>query len=80
MKNKWRSAATSPEELSLPDHHKSGLTDAISIDFATIPDYVRDELAATTLESVRSFLQQPGGRESLDARIAAKRRRTAAAN
>lgn len=78
MKNKWRSAA-SPEELSLPDHHKSGLTDAISIDFATIPDYVRDELAATTLESVRSFLQQPGRREMLDARKALKKLATATA-
>lgn len=45
---------------------------SIKIDFSTIPDYVRDELAAATLESIRSFLRQPGGREFLDSRKAAK--------
>lgn len=50
-----------------------GITDAIKIDFSTIPDYVRDELAEATLESVRAFLKQPGGREFLDAKKAEKK-------
>lgn len=48
-------------------------TDPIKIDFAAIPDYVREELAEATLESVRAFIRQPGGREFLDARKAAKK-------
>ncbi len=32
----------------------SGMTDTIKIDFAAIPDYVREELAEATLESVRA--------------------------
>ncbi len=51
----------------------SGMTDTIKIDFAAIPDYVREELAEATLESVRAFIRQPGGREFLDARKAAKK-------
>jgi hypothetical protein len=50
------------------DDHVGSLTDTIKIDFASVPNYVRDELAEATLESVRSFLRQPGGREFLDAR------------
>jgi hypothetical protein len=50
-----------------------GMTDTIKIDFAAIPDYVREELAEATLESVRAFIRQPGGREFLDARKAAKK-------
>lgn len=49
----------------------SGMTDTIKIDFAAIPDYVREDLAEATLESVRAFIRQPGGREFLDARKAA---------
>lgn len=64
MNDAQRTAAVHPE--------KCGLTNAIKIDFAAIPDHVREELAAATLESVRSFLQQPGGREFLDARKSAK--------
>ena len=50
-----------------------GMTDTVKIDFAAIPDYVREELAEATLESVREFIRQPGGREFLDARKAAKK-------
>lgn len=50
-----------------------GMTDTIKIDFTAIPDYVREELAEATLESVRAFIRQPGGREFLDARKAAKK-------
>ncbi|MCF8017794.1 MAG: hypothetical protein K9L62_00215 [Vallitaleaceae bacterium] len=66
MNEARRTAAVSPGE-------ENGLTDAIKIDFASIPDHVRDEVAAATLESVRSFLRQPGGRERLNARKAAKK-------
>ncbi len=65
MNDAQRTAAVHPEEC--------GLTNAIKIDFAVIPDHVREELAAATLESVRSFLQQPGGREFLDARKSSKK-------
>ena len=50
-----------------------GITDTIKIDFAAIPDYVREDLAEATLESVRAYIRQPGGREFLDARKAEKK-------
>ena len=49
------------------------LTDKSKIDTSLIPGEVRDRLAAATLEMVRGILRQPGGREALDARIAAMR-------
>lgn len=45
----------------------------VMIDFEAIPAFIRDDIAATTLECVRDFLRQPGGREFLDARIAAEK-------
>lgn len=48
------------------------LTDNIVIDLETIPNHVRDDLAATVFECVKDFLRQPGGREKLDAKKAAK--------
>lgn len=55
------------------------MTNTIKIDFAAIPDYVREELADATLESVRAFIRQPGGREFLDARKSAKKAATSKA-
>lgn len=49
------------------------LTDSIHINVDEISDYVRDELAASTLDLIRNILRQPGGREALDARIKAKK-------
>ena len=49
------------------------MTDTIRIDVASIPDYVRDSLAAALLAGVRELLRQPGGKEFLDAKIAADR-------
>ena len=49
------------------------ITDPIKIDLAAIPDYVREDLAQATLESIRSFLRQPGGREFLETKKAAKK-------
>lgn len=57
----------------------TGMTNTIKIDFAAIPDYVREELADATLESVRAFIRQPGGREFLDARKSAKKAATSKA-
>lgn len=48
-------------------------TDALHIDTSAIPGHVRDDLAAATLDFIRGILQQPGGREALDARTAARR-------
>lgn len=49
------------------------LTAAIHINVAEIPDHVRDDLAAATLDFVRDILRQPGGRAALDAKIKAKK-------
>lgn len=50
------------------------LTTAVHINVAEIPDHTRDKLAAATLDLIRGILRQSGGRERLDARIAARRR------
>jgi hypothetical protein len=42
------------------------------IDVSRIPEHVKHVLAAATYESVRAYLRQPGGKEALDARIAAR--------
>jgi len=43
----------------------------VTIDLAAIPNHVREELAAATLDSVIAFLRQPGGRKFLDEKKAA---------
>ena len=48
-------------------------TAAIHINVAEIPDHVRDDLAAATLDFVRGILRQPGGRAALDEKIKAKK-------
>ena len=45
----------------------------IDVELHTIPDFVREDLAAATLASVEDFLRQPGGREFIEARKLAKR-------
>lgn len=50
-------------------------TDSIEIDFSSIPDHVKEDLAASTLESVNAFLRQPGGREFLDKKKALKKQK-----
>lgn len=45
------------------------LTDSIHINVDEIPDHMRDELAAATLDFIRGILRQPGGREMLDANV-----------
>lgn len=54
------------------------MTSAIKIDTSAIPGEVRDDLAAATLNLIYGILQQPGGREALDARIAARKAAAAA--
>jgi hypothetical protein len=53
----------------LPIPSEDAITDIIEIDTASIPGHVRDSLSAATLEAFTRFLQQPGGRERLDARV-----------
>lgn len=48
-------------------------TEAVHIDISAIPDHVRDDLAAATLDFIRGILRQPEGRERLDAKIAARK-------
>lgn len=64
---------TQPNRATVID---GGLTDNIRIDFTKIPGHVKEDLAAATMESVKAFLRQPGGKEMLDARIAAKKERS----
>lgn len=49
------------------------LTTEVHINVAEIPDHVRDDLAAATLDLIRGILRQPGSREALDQRIKAKK-------
>lgn len=52
-------------------------TSAIDIDTSAIPNEVWDDLAAATLNLICGILQQPGGREALDAKTAARKARQA---
>lgn len=48
------------------------LVDEVHIRTEDIPEFMRDNLAAATLDLIHSILRQPGGREALDARTAAR--------
>lgn len=52
-------------------------TDHVEFDLESVPDYVRDRLAAATLECYREFIKKPGAIELLDKKI---RERKAAKN
>ena len=54
------------------------ITSAIHINTSEIPAYVRDNLAASTMDLIHAILRQPGGREALDARTAARKAARAA--
>lgn len=62
--------------ISSPNDGES--TSAIKIETSVIPNEVREDLAAATLNLIYGILQQPGGREALDARIAARKAAAAA--
>lgn len=55
------------------ERHYNDMTDDFVLDFQSIPKHVLEDLAAATVKSVKAFLRQPGGKEALDARIAAKK-------
>lgn len=44
-------------------------TDHVEFDLDSVPDYVRDRLAAATLECYREFIKKPGAIELLDKKI-----------
>lgn len=48
------------------------LTDEIHINTAEIPEAVRFCLSAATMDFIYAILRQPGGREALNARTAAR--------
>lgn len=52
-------------------------TDHVEFDLDSVPDYVRDRLAAATLECYREFIKKPGAIELLDKKT---RERKAAKN
>jgi len=54
------------------------LTETIGVNTAQIPAPVRDSLAAATLDMIYGILRQPGGRDALDAKIAARKAATTA--
>lgn len=65
-----------PEERFIgEDGREYEKTDHIPIDFDSVPQHVREELAKATLEMVWDILQQPGGREMLAAKTAARKNR-----
>ena len=47
------------------------VVDSVKIDVSLIPDHVRDEFAAATLEFVRNIIRQPEGQEKIAAKSAA---------
>ena len=47
--------------------------DGIRIDTDSIPDHVRNDLAAATLDFVRRMMQEPGTKEKIEAKIRAKK-------
>ena len=49
---------------------------SVQLDVSLIPDRTRDDLAAASLDLLRDILRQPGGREKLDAKIAARKNRS----
>ena len=65
----WKNGCGS-ENMNIGDE-----TGRIKIDFDSIPDHVRESLAAATLESVKEFLRKPGGREFLDENKAQRKQR-----
>lgn len=65
--------STVPSKNVHPHNESDTVVDSIKIDVSLVPDHVRDDLAAATLGFVRGILQQPGGREMLDAKIAARK-------
>lgn len=46
-----------------------------TIDVTSIPEHVQEEISRSTLEFIKSVLRQPGGREMLDAKTAARKAR-----
>lgn len=48
------------------------LVSEVHINTAEIPASVRDDLAAATLDFIHDLLRQPGGREMIEAKKAAK--------
>jgi hypothetical protein len=53
--------------------HEYGIADGVRPDVSLIPDYAAENLARATLEFVKRTLAQPGGREMLDAKTAARK-------
>lgn len=43
------------------------------VDFDSIPEHVRDDLAMVTLDFVRRMMQEPSTREKIEARIQSKK-------
>ena len=50
----------------------------VKIDLTQIPTHTQDEIASATLDFIHRILNQPEGRQMLDARIAKKKAATAA--
>lgn len=68
MKNLQRAATSISVDVHPLGKLEYEVVDNVKLDVSLIPDVVKDELAAATLEFVRSILRQPGGREILDSK------------
>lgn len=77
MTNQQRAVAVLTEDKYPLGELEYEMADSVKLDVSLIPDHVSDELAAATLDFVRSILRQPGGREMLDAKTAARKKRQA---
>lgn len=60
-------------QKSAPPPPIGELTDTIHIDTSLIPDYVRDNLAAATLDLIHGILSNPAAKKRLFERLAAKK-------
>ena len=61
-----------PKTRKSPPPAIGELTDTIHIDTSLIPDYVRDNLAAATLDLIHDILDDPAARKRLFERLTAK--------
>ncbi|MDR1246100.1 MAG: hypothetical protein LBK57_03630 [Clostridiales Family XIII bacterium] len=69
-----RQTSAGPEYVPCDEYP---VAEDVRIDVSLIPDYAAETLAAATIGFIKRILDQPGGREMLDARTAARKARQA---
>ena len=56
-----------PDEVIIEDGIEYERTDKIPFDFASLPEFVKDDLSTSALEAFLRFMQRPDAEEILDA-------------